>query len=79
MRRLARYAREHRHGPLLAETVADLDALGEAALGAHMALVARGPDPAGADPLTSGACPGSDGCAIMSAMTIRKGGSRPGR
>ncbi|MGW5876049.1 HEAT repeat domain-containing protein [Nocardiopsis terrae] len=41
MRHLARYAREHRAGPLLAETTAGLDALGQADLGAHMALAAR--------------------------------------
>ncbi|MGW8438094.1 HEAT repeat domain-containing protein [Nocardiopsis sp. NPDC055879] len=43
MRRLALYARQHRHGPLLAETVSGLDALDEPALGAHLALAARDP------------------------------------
>ncbi|HJE59667.1 MAG TPA: HEAT repeat domain-containing protein [Nocardiopsis listeri] len=44
MRHAALYARENRYDPRLSETLADLDVLGEAELGAHMALAARDPD-----------------------------------
>jgi HEAT repeat protein len=41
MHRLALYARTHRDEPLLAVTAAGLDALGQPAFGAHLALAAR--------------------------------------